>query len=536
MLSNLFKFGRKNNAEIGASTPPIEKGTPSENNPISGNKEDRPGFFRRIANSISSLFSGRSKTPPNKDPNPSTNNSSQQEEKDSSTPPEFKDINIQIEETEMLLAPGMDKFIRERGLTFWKMGFMDGVNGIQSEAVDNIAKGHAVTLVEFVRASSQGKIKAYKSDMIVKKSIMNDEEDRYRDAQRHLDEMTHMYHKHPRSFSWILFWLYFGFAIFLIVADVPLAKSLTEKGFDLEVGSLGSWLLTLGVAFCAVYIKIYYDDYVATSIGHFTSQFKKIPGVIGDKERQSGDENDDEDPQHAAKSEKGGFSSKSEEEEYEKRKRNEVLAAKAEYWMKFCIKTLILYLTLRTIWILGAFRYQNISNPERDIIMEYVNWVVQKMGKNPAEVTLEAFSTTLLAFRMITLIFPIVGGVCLSLAMTNLQNLKRHPKAKTNFDLHQQLYLKALENYNNASKKYQDFKGIADRWNDKDEDDQHVKDFQKVFMSYYNHGHENGIVEPDLKDTKSDLYAQVEKMRRKLVARRVNNVLIKESQDAQPTT
>jgi hypothetical protein len=514
-IVNSFRGSRGDAAQTpSASTGAKIPATPAQPGAATG--APRPGILRRIRNAIANAFK-RPKISTPATGTPPDGASIQTEEPDGSTPPKFKEINIGIEDTEALLAPGMDKFVRERGSDFWLMGFNDGIKGIRSDAIGNVAKAHAVTLVEFVRSSSQGKLKAYESDMDVKKKIMDDEEKRYRDTQEHLDEMTHLYHKQPRSFSSLLFVIYFSIAIFLIIADVPLAKTLTEKGFDLEVGSMGSWLLTLGIAFCAVYIKIYYDDYVATPIGYFISQFKKIPGIIGGRVKKKGDDDtfvvghtDDKD-------------------ELEKRAKREVRLARREYWLKFGIKTIVLIFTLSTIWILGEFRYQNISNPERDIIMEYVNWVVTRMGKDPFTTTEHAFDITLLAFRMITLIFPIIGGVCLSLALTNLQNIRRFRKAKKDFDEYQGEFLEALKNYNEASKKYQDYKGISDRWHDKDKDDEHTEYFTDVFKSYHKLGYDNGLAEPDFFDRKADLYIQVEKMRRKLVARRVHNALLNEA-------
>lgn len=40
-------------------------------------------------------------------------------------PPKFEGIEIVVE-AEMLLAPGIDKYLRSRGEDFWRMGFRDG--------------------------------------------------------------------------------------------------------------------------------------------------------------------------------------------------------------------------------------------------------------------------------------------------------------------------------------------------------------------------------------------------------------------------
>jgi hypothetical protein len=429
--------------------------------------------------------------------------------KNQGAPPQFKDIPIEVN-AESLIAPGIERYIQERGADFWIMGFNDGVKNIDKNTVEEVCKAHAFNLVEWVRANSHGKLMSYKSEKEVKESIMEDEGHRYEDAQCHLEEMTTSYQKNPRSFSWLLFILYFSIAIFLIIADVPLAKILTEKGFDLEVGSMASWLLTFGIAFCAVYVKIYYDDYVATNLGHYIGQFKRLPGIKGDRKRKK-------------KSEKKESVTLISEENPEQEKRD-IKGVQIEYWIKFLVKTLILYLVLYTIWVLGEFRYQNITNPERNIIMEYVLWVVEKMGKDPKLMAEHAFNVTLLAFRMITLIFPVIGGVCLSLAMTNLQNLRRYSKANADYSKHQKLYLDALGEFNKASKIYEDFQGVFDEWS-KNKPEEHTNRYARIFNAFYLLGYQNGSREPDFFEPNVILYDQVENLRRKLIARRTQNVL-----------
>lgn len=460
-----------------------------------------------------------------------------------------KDVPVEIK-TELLLAPRLDEYIRVRGSDFRMMGKFDGIKGIDNKEIEQVASAYATTLVEFIKASSNGKLEAFGSEMEVKKKIMDDEEHRYRSAQNHLDEMTHYYHKHPRSFSFLLFMLYIVIALFLIIADIPLAKTLIEKGFDLVVDSYGSWLLTIGIAFCAVYIKIYYDDYIASPLGFYVSQFKKNPGVVGDKKEEIDQKeletNLDNKNQNVDLARMANKTSDVETnqttwqkiwitacnifypdpiDEGSKQLRRELFYTHLEFWIKFLIKTAILGLSLYTIWTLGEFRYQNISNSERNIINEYVEWKVNKMGKDSNQITEEAFGITLLAFRLITLIFPIISGVCLSIAMSNLQNIFRFRNARIAFQRYQIKFLNSLEKYNLVNKKYHDFKGIFDEWLGKEKGKDHMDYFKKVFISYYLIGQKGGFYEPDYFERESDLYSQIEKMRRKLVARRIFSIL-----------
>lgn len=508
-------FGRRRSNGLLSSVQSEKASSNNNNSPTEVNSE---GFWKRMYKPFG-LFFGRkpvSNLPVTQDvPQPAEGKNMQDSH---GAPPNFKEININIEETELLLAPEIDKFIRERGDEFWLMGLNDGIRGVNPTAIDEVAQAHAVTLVEYVRASSEGKLKSFKKDAGVKFKIMRDEEDRYRDAQKHLEDMTHYYHTSPKSFSIFLFRMYLAIAIFLIIADIPLAMILTEKGFDLQSESVASILLTLGIAFCAVYIKIYYDDYIANTLGFYVNQFKKIPGIIGDRVRKKSSKD----------SITIGYSENTEELQHKAEK--EIKITHVEFWIKFGIKSSILLITLYTIWTLGKFRYQNISNPEREIIMEYVNWVMEKMGGDPQQTTREAFNTTLRAFRLITLVFPIIGGVCLSLALSNIQNIKRLKVAEQLFEKLQVKFLNALKNYNEARRKYEDYQGIFDRWNEKasgSSEDEHTSFFKKVFKSYYTLGFENGMTGPDMTLKNLDLYGQIEIVRRKIVAKRSQKALHK---------
>lgn len=448
---------------------------------------------------------------------------------DPSVSPEFQEINIVVE-TEALLAPGIDKYIRGRGEDFWRMGFKDGVMGIEKGLAEEVAKAHATNLVEWVRSVAQGQLKMFQSEAEVKKNIVDDENYRYQASKEHLTEMTHQYHKHPRSFSWVLFFLYFSIAIFLIFADLPLAKILTEKGFDLEVGANTTWLLIIGIALCAVYIKIYFDDYIGTPLGFYVTQFKKIPGIIGDRKRKKKAKENDSPGEKTAAAQEAAADRKTMKKE---RLDAELRHVWWEYWVKFAVKTAILFLSLYTIWVLGEFRYQNISDSERNIIMEYVNWVVSNMKKDSAITVEHAFNITLLAFRLITLLFPVIGGVCLSLAMTNLQNIWRFWRAKRDYNARQKRFLKAQDGFNDATKKAEDFEGILDEWK-KEYLEKHLERFTVFFHSWYLLGYQNGIVLPDYFDPAADLYTQVETLRRRAVARRTQKLLYAEQPDTVP--
>lgn len=418
-----------------------------------------------------------------------------------------KRIPIEVQ-TELLLAPDLDEYIRSRGEDFRRLGFYDGVKGITNEETDAIANSCASTLVQYIKASSNGKLEAFASEMEVKEQILNDEGARYQVSKKHLETKTYYYNNYPRTYSKGLGVFYLIMATCLIFADVPLAYALTVNGFNLTVGSGWNIFLVIGIALCAVYIKIYYDDYIATSLGSYTLQFKNIPGVTDD------------------------FSNNQEQNEIEKLNYHRtVKSVKKEYWIKFAIKSIILLLSLCTIWKLGEFRFINLDDGERKGLLKYIEWMTSNGWNITADIYADVINTAISTFRYLTLLFPIIGGVCLSLALTNFQNCHRFKDSQDDYLKLQENYLIALENYNKVKKLHNDFKGIYDEWQGQDNGKRNIAFFTKVFKAYYIIGFKMGFFEPDHHNKFDDLYAQTEIMRRKFTSRRIYNKLANEFVD-----
>lgn len=497
ILSSVENWAKRLFSKSGKEPAPVDAIVET---PPSNTSEPRAHWTKGLGN----FFSGNSSQA--KQPAPPPENPNISEERDSNEA-RFGNVSF-VTSVENMIAPGIEEYISKRGKEFEERGQEDGSNFIDQGLIKDISRAYSTTLVDWIRSHSYGKLKSFENVRTVKKTIMEDEKERYDSAKEHLEEMTDKYHTEPKKFSKLLFRTYIFIAIFLIFADLPLAKMLTENGFNMVRDSWYALILTFGIAFFVIYIKIYYDEYVATPLGHFVKQFKKIPGLRRKKTQPTQDSGGAENVNTPDTS----------------KDKDELFWVKIEYWVKFAVKTSILLLVLYTIFILGEFRFQNISNTERDALLKYVNWMKENTGADPKILTTHALEITKLAFRLITLVFPVIGGICLSLAMANLQNIKRLERAKAEYKEHQDLYTNALEEFSNADKSHADFKGIHDRWTEEG-DDIHIERFSNVFTAFYLRGYEHGIQYYDTKNPNASMYQQVEFLRRKLIARRGQKII-----------
>lgn len=498
----------------------FSKKTPTDH--LENQVPDAPknGFWKRLGNNIRNIFT------------PSNYGIAGSNKIDSTVAKEAKEVALDswalvkdtvpfTMDTEQRLAPGLEANVRARGRYFFTLGFEDGIKGIRNEAsVLEVAKGEARNLVEYVKAISLGKTKALESEKKVRQSILGDEKQRYTVARDYLERITHYYQHEPRNFAVLLGFIYFLVASALIFADIPLAKKLTIEGFYLK-DDYKSFSLVIGLALCTVYIKIYYDDYVATPLGTWVRQFKNIPGITKSIKNRVKNEED-----KTLNMETLNTENQSEGDENDVQFEKDKRGVKREYLTKFVIKTALLFFTLGTIIVLGIFRYQNIGPKEQQVLINYAEWLFKNnLAGSLSEGIGKALFWTQTAFILITLIFPIIGGICLSLSFNIFQNRWRLGKANDDFDKTRQLHVIALAKLNNVEQEYEDFKNIFDEWKGDKNGSDHLDFFSKVFMAYYRLGFDDGYREPDYYDKNADIYTQVEQMRRKVIARKVYNLL-----------
>ncbi|HXQ39353.1 MAG TPA: hypothetical protein VN843_35460, partial [Anaerolineales bacterium] len=96
------------------------------------------------------------------------------------------------------------------------------------------------------------------------------------------------------------------------------------------------------------------------------------------------------------------------------------------WWWRFSVKLLVLLILFSTILVLGYFRYSVVT------------------AKTVAEVPRQV---TFLTYSLLTLIFPIISGICASLSLSNFHNWAERRKAEKHNSDARKVVLEATDEY-----------------------------------------------------------------------------------------
>ncbi|MEO0468659.1 MAG: hypothetical protein AAF206_03490 [Bacteroidota bacterium] len=294
------------------------------------------------------------------------------------------------------------------------------------------------------------------------------------------------------------FYLYIG--VLLVIADIPLAVELTKKGFGLETDASypiadlfsSKFLLVLttnwevfvmaaGVALCTVYIKIFWDEFLASPIENAVRQYKQFRESHSDEDVES----------------------------IRKKKQ-----------MRIRVKISILAFTVVMITILGVFRSETM---QREIGLEMADMKrkAKAIGMTDAELAEyepnDLRGIDIAAFIALTLAFPVIGGICMSKGISCIHNRRALERAHKNRDELRTALLNMkkndLRNAKEGVKKMEEQKAYLES-----------KDFEKTFtddaFGGYLRGFASGLGD-SMRDIGTDYYELAKAYRAKLAKRKV---------------
>ncbi len=383
----------------------------------------------------------------------------------------FQSVADQTMDGESTIEQNSRRLISEKERSFWEMGNHDGQLGLSKEKATPQARLSAELVTLEIVAEFVGQVNKHKVDLEIRENAFALHKTEHDKVHHYLAGLKEAYQKDPRKFSLFLGLVYLFFAVFLILADIPLALQLTLEGFNLEEsGSISdslffypllifamNWevfLLSIGIAFCTIYIKIYWDEYMACPMEHKVTQFKDLYKIEAGEEKQVKQ------------------------------------VARRRFW----VKTLVLGFTLLTILILGVFRYQT-----KMVVLEEE---LPTMG--------------LYLFIAITLLFPIIGGICASLGLNHFGNYRDLRQA-------QKMARDAESMLEAASRRRQVACSALAKWISKFDAtnaDSFVGNLRLLFASQYERGYQCGWLTPASVTSNSDSLHEMSRMARsKLVAR-----------------
>lgn len=380
---------------------------------------------------------------------------------------ELEEIDARVKKMREIVNAA-EKEMQDEGEIDGSLGFFRGKSYIQdmAEKKSRDAYHRAVCIME----ASHREVEVQ----------LNDERRHYAEAMKTLESTQHYkeYLEHNRryaaySFSRAVIWIGLLVGILLMLADIPLAVELIKTGFTLkgiepDLAQAGydpdklqalieksdirylfhdfwpvfqaNWevfVTAIGISLCTILIKLYYDEEIGTAYGAWILQKKKHLELFtpyGSKsfsppgkqlpEAQPAEKNTEK------KEKVGGF--------FEGDDFNQI---KRDTRKKAGFKYALLILTLITIFFIGLFRVKSMKLRDADQHFdirskEIVADVSMSALQADSALTSErmilndvkdntggfVFPAT---FILITLLFPLISGVCLSQGITAWQNRRK---------------------------------------------------------------------------------------------------------------
>lgn len=395
------------------------------------------------------------------------------------------------------------------GEVFWRRGFNDGKLGQKKAPIYEMAKSSAFFVRDKIKSTYEGHLSKLETELELIREVHKDARHDYKKNDDYDKRITEEYRRNPRNFSKTLAIIYLLFAVLLVFADIPLALKLTQAGFDLDLGEnfiiqdlfkhpLGvfqeNWeviLLAFGIALCTIYVKIFYDEFLGSPIEKNTVMLKNLEGI------ESNDE---------------------------KRK------IKSIHFGRLAFKIFVLIFTLGTIYMLGQFRFETIEYQNRLKALAYTGESFEDVDElftskettssppkveDPREVWRK--TVTKYTFIAITLLFPIIGGICASLGLNNLEKIRELKKSKRLCEDATKGYLEASTKLKEANKSLSNWQSAL-KWC---ESNGFIKHLLSLFLNFYDHGYQRGLLVPENLLKGTDLYEKAEQLRNKLISRKI---------------
>ncbi|HEY6803972.1 MAG TPA: hypothetical protein VI306_10370 [Pyrinomonadaceae bacterium] len=377
-------------------------------------------------------------------------------------------------------------------------GYLAGRWGIREPEIGEIAEMHVRITKGLIEEECQSVQRKLNSEVEILKTIKRNAEQDYETKDAYCKKINRAYEYSQRQFSLLLGVMYGFFALVLFVADIPLALELTNKGFNLNADPntklrdlfmidapdgifnffrilAGNWevvLLAVGVAFCTIYIKIFYDDFIAVPLENLIKKASESPRA---------DYEEFYHPHHGDQ--------KSAESTKEVRKTKAEIAEQFNrlWTYRFFVKLAVLIILLTTILVLGYFRYS------------------VETTKSLKEISAPA---TFLTYTLMTLIFPIVSGICSSLSLNNFHNWRARRSAKKHNSRAEKALRKATRKLLEKEDELERSSGFI-KWLADPETAQKIKNY---LVHCYQSGFKFGYLHPEWGLT-GDLFTRAEALR-----------------------
>ena len=335
----------------------------------------------------------------------------------------------------------LKRFI-DAGASFRKSGQYAGLWGVREPQIGDIAAMQVNLTKSRIEEDCLSAQRKLTSESEILKTIKTNAERDYQTKHAYYEKLNRAYQYNHRNFSLLLCAIYGFFAVVLVLADIPLALELTRKGFDLKtdpnntIQSLFSFgtpdgfvihfvkvltsnwevvLFATGVAFCTIYIKIFYDDFIGSPLENLIKKAPEAPPA------------DYEEYHLAYNDQTANNGAEAPQTEALKNKEHINQQFNRLWWLRFSVRLLVLVMVFLTILVLGYFRYSVVTS--KDSVEGVPSYV------------------TFFTYSLMTLIFPLISGICASLSLSSFHNWSERRKAGKQNSASREAVIKATDEY-----------------------------------------------------------------------------------------
>jgi len=377
---------------------------------------------------------------------------------------DFKGVDIeggvaQTKDSESALS-----MIGNVGEHFRELGFKDGILlGAEGEAIKSIVRNAAFKIQAYIESRFLSKRDEIRSRLQEIEFSIQQSQDELDSNQSYFNKLQQAKRWLPKSYSFLLSCFYIISGLVLIAADFGISLDTLSQGFLIQ-NELEKYLIAFGIAFSTAYIKIYFDLYLLPTIEKSVTTFKKanLPGI-------------DDDPKDIKK-------------------------VKQVWNTRFIFNSFIFLICIVMFYVLAEFRYFTLKTMQEEALGAQIG---------------QFLSVGRISFVTLSLMFPVIGGICMAMGINKFINIIIFFNAKWDFE-------RSKKRINRKKKKLSLWKQRLDsfenyvRWCNRDGD--FLKEMAEYFYAIYRHGYEYGFQ----KRTKDmDLFKRSKELRKQFAARNV---------------
>lgn len=353
------------------------------------------------------------------------------------------------------------------GVFFEERGRKDGKLEIIPQLAFDFISSEAKELQGLITGIFISKESVADTDNQARNSAFETASDDLKAQKTYVEAIEKKYRYEYKDFAIFIGVLYLLFSVGFLMADFPLSRLIVLQGFEIN-STFESWLLTIGITLIGVYFKIWWDEYINPAVEKVITKSK--PWNLDGFDQITG-------------------------QELEVGLRT---VRRSRIW-RGILKTTILIAALASIGILGYFRY---------IVYLYTEFT---LTSKPIPSTLDSF-WAIAGFISIAILFPFLGGICLSIGTDKIQNWRERHKSRIELKKKEKEYLLALKAKEDADKEL----SVSTEYLSWCLDGQFIKDCQDLFLSRYNRGYGIGFTESNLE---MDVMTKAENIRKRMIGK-----------------